>query len=66
MEYRNSARENCALCGKINPKRAMNKLYYAPSNYSVVNPRIICHLCDSCFKMLLDDLEVDIKEERNG
>ena len=76
MECRNSAMEICSLCRKAHlHKREMNKIYYAPSHYSVVNPRIICHICDDCLprvanllkssklKALLDK---EMEEELNG
>lgn len=60
MECRNSAMEICSLCRKTYlHKREMNKIYYAPSNYSVVNPRIICHICDDCLPRVAKLLKSD-------
>lgn len=47
----------CTICKKINAKRDMNKLYWAPSHISTVNPRIKCFICDDCLPILNDFLE---------
>jgi len=48
----------CAKCGVWQEKKEMEKLYYSEERYSP--PKVLCHLCKSCFLLLLDELEVSL------
>ena len=50
---------HCAKCGKVQRKMDMKKLY-ASVGTSCPVPKILCHLCQSCFCALLDELEVSM------
>lgn len=54
----------CAKCGKEHMKRNMTGLYVKTSVYDP--PRILCHLCDRCLPVLLDELEVSMPDEPAG
>ena len=47
---------SCAKCGTIHRKREMRPLYVADSNS--LPPRLLCYLCQACYCILLDELEI--------
>ena len=51
----------CAKCGNEGMKRNMTGLYVKSDVYDA--PKILCHLCDRCLPVLLDELEVSMPEE---
>ena len=48
----------CPRCGKLGKKREMKKLYVAVGIYNPT-PKILCHICQSCFCALLDEWEIE-------
>lgn len=49
----------CAKCGREGLKKRMHSLYIKQINESA--PHILCHVCDRCLTVLLDELEVSVK-----
>ena len=50
----------CAKCGKEEEKRFMSQIYIKDGAYSPM--RILCHICERCLPVLLDELEVCMPE----
>lgn len=47
---------HCAKCGTFHRKRDMRAIYTAVSSYTP--PKLLCHLCQSCYCTLLDEWEI--------
>lgn len=52
----------CAKCGNEGLKRNMTGLYVKPDVYDP--PKILCHICERCLPVLLDELEVSMPEDQ--
>lgn len=50
----------CAKCSREGLKRNMNAIYIKARSQSQV--KVLCHLCDRCLPVLLDELEVSMPE----
>lgn len=59
MQVQHNWYANCAKCGKVQLKREMQVLFTAESRY--LAPRVLCHLCPSCYAAMLDELEITEK-----